>query len=163
MTIVVGWLDGKNAWIGGDSGAFGESTVTITAETKVWKAENSLIGLAGSFRQAEIAKESGIGDPYALRDHLLTTWENRNNVPEDWGAEFLIVTQNEIFYITDDFAVVRSKEKYGAVGMGDGTALGALYAMQGVTMQPKDRISTALKASAMHGNYARPPFKIISL
>jgi len=163
MTVIVGWFDKKSAWIGGDSGAFSDDTVTIASDPKVWQAEDSLVGIAGSFRQGEIAKECGLGDPYALRDHLAQVWEGRNNTPGDWGAELLVVNTSGIYYITDDFAVVKSKENYGSVGGGEAIAMGALFALEGTTITPKERLAIALKSSAQHGTMARPPFKIISL
>lgn len=163
MTVIVGWFDKRSAWIGGDSGAFSSDTVTIASDAKVWKSEDSLVGIAGSFRQGEIAKECGIGDPYALRDHLSTVWEGRNNVPEEWGAELLVVNTTGIYYITDDFAVVKCRENYGSVGAGEAIALGALFALEGTTITPKDRLTTALKSASTHGLMARPPFKILSL
>jgi len=163
MTVIVGWYDKKNAWIGGDSGAFSADTVTIASDPKVWKSEDSLVGIAGSFRQGEIAKECGIGDPYALRDHLSTVWEGRNNVPEEWGAELLVINTTGIYYITDDFAVVKCRENYGAIGAGESIALGALFSLESISISPRERLSTALKATTTHGTMSRPPFKIISL
>lgn len=163
MTVIVGWFDKKSAWIGGDSGAFSDDTVTIATDPKVWKAEDSLIGIAGSFRQGELARESGIGDPYALRDHLATIWEGRNNTPSDWGAELLVVNLSGIYYITDDFAVVKCRETYGSVGGGEAIALGALFALDGITIAPKERLTIALKAASNHGAMSRPPFKILEL
>ena len=74
MTVIAGYRTAKEAWIGGDSGAFDEDSVVLT-EIKVWKTEEYLLGASGGFRLAEIAYNSAIGDPHRLRD-LLESWWN---------------------------------------------------------------------------------------
>jgi ATP-dependent protease HslVU (ClpYQ) peptidase subunit len=163
MTVIVGWHDSQSAWIGGDSGAFAADTVTIASESKVWRADDSLIGVCGSFRQGEIARESGVGDPYKLRDFMLADYNNRASHPTAHEAEFLIVNTDGVYYLGEDFSVIKCRENYGAVGGGIQVALGVLFALENVSVAPKDRLTMALKASAHHTTMARPPFKVISL
>ena len=162
MTVIAGYHDKKQAWIGGDSGAFDEDSVNLT-ETKVWQADDFLIGAAGGFRLAEIAYDSAIGDPHKLRDHLEAWWSANASTQTENDTIFLVVSTAGIWNIGSDFSVVRHKENYAGVGAGGLAAMSALFALQGVAMNGKDKVTTALKASAYHTNKVRAPFKIISL
>lgn len=162
MTIIAGYHNKKEAWIGGDSGAFDEDSVVLT-ETKVWKADDFLLGAAGGFRLAEIAYDSQVGDPYKLRDYLESWWKDNAPVQSENDTDILVVSAGGIWIIGNDFSVVRCRESYGTVGAGGLSALSAFHALEGVTMSGKDRLTTALKATAYHTNKVRAPFKIISL
>jgi len=163
MTVIAGWHDKKQAWIGGDSGAFDDTTVVIT-ETKVWKTEDGyLIGAAGGFRIAEIAYDSGIGDPHKLRDHLEAWWVANSSAQSENDTDFLVVSTAGIWIIGSDFSVIRCRETYSAIGGGALASLSALFALDNVSMVGKERINVALKAAAYHTTHARAPFKIISL
>ena len=163
MTLVAGFYDGNVAWIGGDSGAFEEDESVILTETKVWKVDGFLVGACGGFRLAEIAYESGIGDPFKLRDHLEAWWNANSSTQADNDTSFIVINQLGIWYIGEDFSVVRSKENYGAIGWGKLPALAALLALNGIEMPPKIRITKVLKASAYHTTKIRAPFKTVSL
>jgi hypothetical protein len=162
MTIIAGYHNKKEAWIGGDSGAFDEDSVVLT-ETKVWKVDDYLLGAAGGFRLAEIAYDSQIGDPYKLRDYLEGWWKDNASVQSENDTDILVVSTAGVWIIGNDFSVVRCRESYGTVGAGGLSALSAFYALEGVTMTGKDRLTTALKATAYHTNKVRAPFKVISL
>ena len=166
MTVIAGWHDAKQAWIGGDSGAFDESANSVVlTETKVWKTDGYLLGAfgaAGGFRLAEIAYESEIGDPHKLRDHLESWWRD-STANEENDTQFLVLSTNGVWIIDSDFAVIRCREHYGAIGAGSMSALSALFALEGVAVNGKTRITTALKATAYHNFLVRPPFKIVNL
>ena len=162
MTVIAGWHNSKEAWIGGDSGAFDEDSVNLT-ETKVWKAEDYLLGASGGFRLAEIAYNSEIGDPYKLRDLLESWWNSNASSQSENDTQILAVSTSGIWIIGGDFSVIRCRERYGAIGSGGLSALSALFALQAVNLSGKDRITTALKASAYHTASVRAPFKVISL
>jgi hypothetical protein len=162
MTVIAGFHDKKQAWIGGDSGAFDEDSVSLT-EIKVWKADDYLLGACGGFRLAEIAYDSAIGDPHKLRDHLEAWWIANSSTQAENDTQILVISTAGIWIIGNDFSVVRLRETYAAIGGGGLSAMSALFALQGVNMAGKDRITTALKASAYHTTQVRAPFKVISL
>lgn len=162
MTVIAGWHDNKQAWIGGDSGAFDEDSVVLT-EIKVWKADDYLLGAAGGFRLTEIAYDSSIGDPIKLRDHLEAWWANNASGQMENDTQILVISTAGVWIIGSDFSIVRCKERYGAIGAGGLASLSALFALEGINITGKDRITTALKASAYHTNKVRAPFKVISL
>ena len=161
MTVIAAWHDKQQAWIGGDSGAFDEDSVIIT-ETKVWKAEEYLLGASGGFRLAEIAYDSGIGDPIKLRDHLEAWWSANSSAQAENDTTILAVSTEGVWVIGSDFSIIRCRERYGAIGAGGLSALSALFALEGVALTGKDRITTALKTSAYHTNKVRAPFKILN-
>ena len=163
MTVIAGWHDKKQAWIGGDSGAFDEDSVVLT-ETKVWKTEDGyLVGSSGGFRLAEVAYESGIGDPHKLRDHIEAWWSNNATAQAENDTTLLVISTTGVWVIGGDFSVIRCRENYGAIGSGGLSALSALCALENTTMGGKDRMTTALKTSEKHTNKVRSPFKVISL
>jgi ATP-dependent protease HslVU (ClpYQ) peptidase subunit len=168
MTVIVGWRDKKSAWIGGDAGAFDDgvssaSSVVISAEPKVWKTPDGLVGVAGSFRLMDIARKSGIGDPYKLRDFLVGKKIENAGFPEsEWTV--LVVNKKGVFEICEDFSVIKNKDNYTAVGAASDVALGALAVLEGFKeLLPQKRIELVLSASAYHSTMARPPFKILQL
>jgi hypothetical protein len=162
MTVIAGWHNAKEAWIGGDSGAFDEDSVVLT-EIKVWKTDDYLLGASGGFRLAEVAYESAIGDPHKLRDHLEAWWNENSSSQAENDTQILVISTSGVWIIGNDFSVVRCRETYGAVGAGGLSAMSALFALQGVNMSGKDRLTTALKATAYHTTQVRAPFKVISL
>lgn len=162
MTVIAGWHDNKQVWIGGDSGAFDEDSVNLT-ETKVWKIDGYLLGAAGGFRLAEVAYDSGIGDPHRLRDHLESWWGENSTSQSENDTDILVISTGGVWIIGSDFAVIRCRESYAAIGGGGLAAMSALFALQNVAMSGKDRLTTALKASAYHTSRVRQPFKVITL
>ena len=162
MTVIAAYYDKRGCWIGGDSGAFDEDSVVLTSDPKVWQAGDSLIGVAGTFRIIEVAKASGLSDPYELRDYLMTEYNSRAH-PTSQEAEILIVNQSGIYYIGEDFSVVRSKEAYGASGAGGLIALGCLASLSKFQIEPKEVVRTALEVAAKHTVHSRAPFRVLSI
>ena len=120
MTCIVGFTDGKTYSIGGDAGAYDEGGLyQLSAEPKVWKVGDSLIGGSGSFRVIEVARKSGLSDPYALRNHL-----HEANVSGEWNL--LVVTKKFLYEVDDDLSVIKFKENYASVGAGNSVATGCL-------------------------------------
>lgn len=162
MTVIAAWKDKKEVWIAGDSGAFDETTVITSAEPKIWKNETSLVGVAGSFRIMDILRNSKVGDPYKIRDFLMSK-SNEVGFPSDWSV--LIATKSGIYEIGADFGVVKSAENYGATGAGAQAALSALFVLENTenTITPRKRVECAVQAAITHTTNARPPIKVLSL
>jgi ATP-dependent protease HslVU (ClpYQ) peptidase subunit len=162
MTVIAAWKDKKEVWIAGDSGAFDDSTVIISAEPKIWKTETSLVGVSGSFRIMDILRNSKISDPYKIRDFLMSK-SNEVGFPDDWAV--LIANKTGIYEIGSDFGVVKSSENYGATGAGAQAALAALFVLENTenTITPRKRVESAVQSAIMHTTNARPPVKVLSL
>ena len=160
MTVIAAWKNKKEVWIAGDSGAFDDTTVIISAEPKIWKTETNLVGAAGSFRIMDIVRNSGIGDPYKIRDFLVNK-SNEVGFPNEWSV--LVAGKSGIYEIGADFGVVKSAENYGAIGAGAQAALSALFVLERKDVTPQQRMELVMKATGYHTTNARPPFTVISL
>ena len=161
MTVICAYYDNEHAYIGADSGAFDSDSVVISTTQKVWRVDETLIGVAGSFRVVELARQSNIADPYELRDFLLADYNTRASHPTAHEATILTVNTSGIHYVSDDFSVIKVREHYGATGASGLIALGALSALSRTDTDPRSMIDVALKVAAQHTLYARAPFKIL--
>ena len=163
MTTIATWKDKKQVWMAGDSGAFDESSVTLSSEPKVWKANNSLVGVSGSFRIMDLLRRAGIDDPYKIRDFLLSKI-SEPGFPQESDWEVIVANKKGIYGIASDFSVLKFRENYGASGAGGQAALAALCVLEpNKEILPKTRMELVMKATELHTTYSRPPFKIISL
>jgi hypothetical protein len=157
MTCIVGFTDGKTYSIGGDAGAYDEGGLyQLSAEPKVWKVGDSLIGGSGSFRVIEVARKSGLSDPYALRNHL-----HEANISGEWNL--LVVTKKFLYEVDDDLSVIKFKENYASVGAGNSVATGCLAVLSEQKAISNNAVRVALKTTAKHSNMAMPPFTFITI
>ena len=164
MTLIAGIRTPEGAFIGGDSGSFDEDgNAVIAFETKVWRMSDTLLGVAGSFRVAEIAQRSNIADPYQLRDYLIGEFSLNSSNGAFENFEILILSLKGIYYIYSDFSVVRVRETYGAVGSGTMVALGALFVNSHTELTSTEVIRLALKAGNAHTSTVRPPYKLLKI
>lgn len=157
MTVIAGYTDGKVSAIAGDSGAFEEGGLyQLVGEPKVWRSGDALIGSAGSFRVMEVARKSGLSDPYALRNHL-----QESNVSQGWTV--LVVTKKFLFEIDDEFGVLRLKENYCAIGAGNSVAMGALAVLSQMKSPSVEAVKTAVKTTIKHSNLAMSPITVLQI
>jgi ATP-dependent protease HslVU (ClpYQ) peptidase subunit len=142
-----------------DSGAYDADSVVTGLKSKIWRAGDSLVGVAGNYRVMEIAKVSKIANPHELRDALLEDASTKSL------TDFQIIVSNRrgVFYIGEDYGIVETKESYGAIGAGGLAALGALAALHQTDLPPKDIINLAIRSAEKHTIWARPPFKVESI
>lgn len=158
MTCIAGCTNGKTWAIASDSGLFeaaGENTPEsgvyfVGGETKVWRVEDSLIGMSGTSRADEVSRGAATGDPYKLRDLL-----KASEVGGEWTI--LIVTQKGLYYLSEDFSVIKIKSKYFAIGGANQPALGSLYTSDLLGVPVEKAVQLAVKASIAHSIYAVPP------
>lgn len=163
MTLIAAWKDKNQVWMAGDSGAFDGSSVIVSAEPKVWKTGDGLVGVSGSFRVMDLLRKSGIGDPYKIRDFLLSK-TSEPGFPEEPDWEVLVANKKGIFSIGSDFAVLKSTNNYGATGAAVDAALAALFVLErDKTLVPKKRLELVVNAAITHTTNARPPIRVISL
>lgn len=158
MTVIAGYTDGKTWAIASDSGLFedggDEAPATgiyfLGSEPKVWKVEQSLIGMAGTSRVDEVARNATTGDPYKLRDLL-------KNAEVTGGWTLLMVTQKGLYYLSEDFSVIKLKNKYMAIGAASQPALGSLYTSHSLGIPVGDAVKMAVKAAIDSSIYAVAP------
>lgn len=72
---------------------------------------------------------------------------------------FLIACGGRLWRLQDDWAILRFAEGYGAIGVGESVALGALAATDG--QEPRERLNRVLRACEAHCNHVSGPFHIV--
>jgi len=159
VTIIIAAYDKGSAAIAGDSGAFeDEALVMEVVEPKVWRAGESLVGVAGSFRVMEHARKVALGDPEALRNSLVEA----NLGASNWSV--LVVNKRGIWEITDDFSIVHVKDHYCAVGGSNQIAIGAMAVLSGERAHPATAIvRRAMAVTLKHSPLAKGPAKHLTI
>ena len=85
--------------------------------------------------------------------------KNKNEV--ETGGVWLVGYRGRLFYVGDDYQVGEYACGFGAVGCGEGYALGALFALHNGG-KPKKRIMIALRAAEYFSAGVRGPFRVLS-
>lgn len=106
--------------------------------------------MSGGGRVDEIARNSGTGDPYKLRDILKAA-----EVTGEWTL--LVVTQNGLYYLAEDFTVIKLKNKYFAIGVACQPALGSLTTSHTLDIAADKAVKLAVRASIDNSIYAVAP------
>lgn len=189
MTCIVGFEQGGQVWIGGDSCAMdcNDGDVISLAQPKVWELPGGiLIGHTGGIRGQQALR-------FGIDWNAVMAWPHWNGlqVPENLVMEFLCrafvpaaikayrefgvaVTrdgqeradpfllgfQGKLYEIEEEFAVIRSTRPYAAVGSGRKYALGAMAVLDDQIPVEK-RIRMALQAAATHNVGVTGPFTVI--
>lgn len=181
MTCIVGLVNEGKVYIGADSAAHSNNDISIRADKKVFINDGFLIGFTSSFRMGQLLKYSFYppkpsqlveGDDDTLERFMATTfvdhvrdclkeggYAQRQNEAESAG-QFFVGHQGRLFGIYEDYQVEQVVAPYNAVGSGLQLALGAMYATEGIGMEPKDRITRALGAAEEWTPYVRAPFYV---
>jgi hypothetical protein len=158
MTVICGYTDGKTWAVAADSGLFEEGGDDAPStgiyfrgiDSKVWRIEKSLMGMSGTSRVDEIARNASTGDPYKLRDLLKSA-----EVTGEWTL--LVVTQKGLYYLSDDFAVTKLRNKYFAIGIACQPALGSLSTSHLLGIPVDKAVKLAVRASIENSIYAVDP------
>lgn len=177
MTAIVGLAQNGRVYIGGDSAGVSGLSLSVRADTKVFRTGRYLFGFTTSFRMGQLIRYSF--DPPkpkgdlegfmatrfidALRECLKAGgWARKENDREE-GGTFLVGVRGHLFTIYDDYQVGRAADGFAAVGCGDDIALGALYATAGTGLKPRKRLKVALRAAERFSGGVRGPFVYMSL
>ena len=172
MTAIVGLAQAGSVYLGGDSAGVSGMSLTVRADTKVFRKDRYLFGFTTSFRMGQlirysltVPKPGGDLDSFmattfidAVRDCLKAGgWAAKENDREE-GGTFLVGVRGQLFAVYDDYQVARAADGFAAVGCGDLIALGALYATADLGMGPRRRVRTALAAAERFSAGVRGPF-----
>lgn len=178
MTAIVGLAQDGKVYIGGDSAGVSGLSLSVRADTKVFRKGPYLFGFTTSFRMGQLLHycldlpkpkgddlEAFMATRFidALRECLKTGgWARKENDREE-GGTFLVGVRGQLFTIYDDYQVGRAADGFAAVGCGDDIALGALYATAGTELGPRKRVKLALRAAERFSAGVRGPFVCLSL
>jgi ATP-dependent protease HslVU (ClpYQ) peptidase subunit len=159
MTCIAGYTDGKVCAIAADSGAFDGSYSVTVKEPKVWRADNALIGVAGSFRVMEIVRESRLSDAKSIRDLISSSVLIKDG--DEW--EVIVVKPGGLWYIGGDHSIGQYRNNYLSIGSGAPYAVGALWVASKNGESPAVAVEQAVRAAVEHHTYASLPVKVLTI
>lgn len=178
MTCIVGLIDGKTIWMGGDSAGVSGHNTTIRLDKKIFVKNNMIFGYTSSFRMGQLLRFSlsipqrRIGqDTY---EYMCTEFINsvrscfehggfsKKVSGEESGGTFLVGYDGRLFNIEDDFQVGENSCNYGSVGCGWSYSLGSLYSTES-SIDPEFRVRKALECAEFFSGGVKGPFTIEKL
>ena len=182
MTCIIGFAEGGNVWIGGDSaGTNVYFNQRIRVDEKVFLKGDMIFGFTSSFRMGQILRyhfsipSLKVGqdiDSYlhttfldalieSLSDNHYTT--EKDNVVR--GGNFLFGYKGKLYEIEPNFQISETIDKFDAVGCGDDLAMGAMYTIEKLAskLSPELKIKIGLSAACKFSAGVAPPFKILCL
>jgi len=167
MTAIAGYTDGKTWAIAADSGIFeggnfdgdeGSGIYWTSPVPKIWRVENSLVGVAGDAAIGDLVQTCASGDPHKLASFLRESVKNGSEIyGKDWNV--LVVTKKAVFYLDDLFAVSSFTRGYMTVGAAGSVALGALAVSAEMKQAPRDAVRLAIKVAIANHMFAVGPVK----
>lgn len=185
MTCIVGYEHENKVYLGCDSATVDGWTIQLTAQSKIFKLGEFLIGCAGFPRVSQLIQYSLSLKPQQENQtsfaYLCTEFssavktilndndsihssENGKGLPE---TSVLFGYRKHLYILDTNFQIIQFKDKYAAIGSGMDLALGAMAALSSVdlikSMKPENKIKIALEASAKHNTGVQKPFKIMSI
>jgi ATP-dependent protease HslVU (ClpYQ) peptidase subunit len=175
VTCIVGVQQDGRVVIGGDSAGVAGWSITVRADTKVFRNGEFIMGFTDSFRMGQLLRYSLVPpvpqdwdlDRFmatefiaVVRDCLRDGGFARNESGNESGGLFLVGIRGHLYRIDSDYQIGRSVDEYYAVGSGDEYACGSLHSTRG--LDPEHRVRMALEAASHHSTGVCAPFHIIS-
>ena len=177
LTCIVGFVEGGTVWMGGDSAGVGGYSLTVRADTKIFRNGPMLFGFTSSFRMGQLLRYALTipdhdprvdVDKYmattfidAVRECLKSNGYARVVNGAEEGGTFLVAYQGRLFAVHDDYQVARSADAFDAVGCGCDIAKGVLFATE--HLSGAARANLALRAAERCSAGVRAPFHIEAL
>lgn len=185
MTIVVGVVGPRGRiLVGADSASTEDDDFSqlSSAEEKVFRSGEFIIGGAGSWRGLQLARYAfepskrpfrtpidkwmvttfidDLRDVWKKGGHLWKSKADDDPVEERVGTSLIVGYRGTLWVVEEDLQIIRMRDEYAAIGSGATPALGALYATQkdGAT---KARVLVALRAAERYNAACRSPFVVI--
>jgi len=172
VTCIVGIETPDGIIMGGDAFAECCNVVLSRAAPKVFRAGAFLVGTCGSARYGDVLRLQRFAAPPSrnAHKHIIEAMTALRQSMRDAGLDLdtskssdtgrmLLGCRGSLYCIGSDFAAVRDRRGYAAIGSGEEFALGVLYATRG--MFPWKRVRLALAAAAEHCSSVRPPWTIL--
>lgn len=174
MTVIVGVVEGKNVWLGGDRAATGGNLDrTLLKNPKIFLKDGVGVGVCGLPKVMDAIRHGIEFPPHesgSAKDYLVSKWvpaireglKKFDCTEEHRGQHYfhgalLIAYRGELHKLEGNFQLVESARGYASVGSGSPAALGALKASKGVG-PAKKRVLDSLKAAAEENAGCAPPF-----
>lgn len=178
MTCIVGLVDNKKVYIGGDSAGVAGYSLIVRNDDKVFKNGEFIMGFTSSFRMGQLLRYYFSPPPcntWDVEKYMVTDFVDAvrrclkeggfahisNN--EEEGGVFLVGFKERLFKIEGDYQVAWNTVPFDAVGCGDHLALGAMHILNKLEKTPEEKITAALQVAETYSAGVRGPFKIVSL
>lgn len=171
MTCIVGVEDKHGTILGADSIAANYYMEGPNGYTKLFINKPFLFGCSTSFRmidlltyELEVTKSTEEDDKF-MRTTFLTAvrkcfkkggFLSKDNEAEI-GGSFLVVYNNKIYQILNNFGVLPSQSYGTAVGSGHEVALGSLYSTYNTSLSAKERVVLAVEAACEISSTVKGP------
>jgi ATP-dependent protease HslVU (ClpYQ) peptidase subunit len=178
MTVIIGYVEGGEVFLGGDSaGVAGLSLVTRT-DSKVFKNRDMIFGFTSSFRMGQILRyrfeppelldwdvEKYMCTDFidSIRDCFKEYGFARTEESSDIGGTFMVGFRGRLFKIQCDYQVGWTDKGYDACGCGEDLARGAMAILKETNLAPEEKIKKALEATEQWSAGVRSPFNILKL
>lgn len=177
MTCIVGIEHDGGVTIGGDSCITTGGTYSLSAEPKVFRVGELLLGMSGDVSALQ-AIRYGLAVPEwpegmeihawmasRLRPALMAVTKaaalsQSNGGKETHSAWIIVGVRGQAWEVASDGAMTRSRNGYESIGSGYEVALGALAVATGT---PEERALAALQAAEKHVPSVRGPFTVETL
>lgn len=181
MTCIVALKDNERVWMGADSltSTSHDLNCSVRADPKVFRHGPFILGCSGSPRMRQILTHgfkapdvpTGRYDPDDFIFQFTNSFHNaldsyRNLYIKDStdysNGNTLVAWGPHLYQIASDFQFMRVAAEYMAIGSGRDYALGYMFATRGDLDDPKQRVTSALKAAEYHNMGVRGPFRIFA-
>ncbi len=184
MTCCIGVAQNGVVTVGADSAGVAEYSLTIRADTKVFRNGPMIFSFTHSFRMGQLLRHAFTvpdHDPRTDVDKWMATvfidavrkclkdggYASRNSETES-GGTFLVGYKGTLYQVESDYQVGIPADapvtghQFAAVGCGQDIAHGAMF-VQDVTKPAKERILAALTAAERYSAAVRGPFVVEEL
>jgi len=172
MSCLIGVVDKKNVYIGSESRASADGSISYFKCEKVFRNDKYLIGFCGNVRSGQVLMpayfkppKSIMEFPDAMREQLtergsMSKTENGIDITE---SNYLIGVGGRLYTILMDFQM-HEVEDYYSIGSGSYYAYGSLLTTAELEgFNPIDRITLALNAACKYDGASGPPYTIMKL
>lgn len=177
MTCIVGLVQNKKLWIGGDSAGSDGYDIQIRKDEKVFENGPFLIGFTSSFRMGQLlrwtfkppkhprrmADEKFMSTIFvdAVRKCLKDGGYARTQNNQETGGTFIIGYKRVLYMMENDYQIGLVDDEYMTCGSGQSIATGCLFGTRG-TADPKNRVELALMAAERYTSTVRGPYTIMT-
>lgn len=176
MTAIVGIAHNGRVHLGGDSAGVSGWSLTVRADTKVFRNGPYVLGFTDSFRMGQLLRYGLTPPPPegdlprfmstvfidAVRDTLKAGGFAARESEREVGGNFLVGVAGRLFEVYSDYQVAETATGYAATGCGFELALGSLHSTAQTEAGPRKRLGMALVAAEAFNAGVRGPFAFVS-
>lgn len=184
MTCIIGLVDKKNVYIGGDSAGvnLNDYSYVVRKDPKVFRNGNMIFGFSTSFRMGQLLRYS-LDIPIPSKEYKGTDFDflctvfidsiiscfKRNgyaSIDNNFvtGGSFLLGYNKRLYTVCDDFQVSESVRPFEAIGCAADSALGAMDILyKNTRLSSKTKIFKSLEVAESFSTGVKSPFTIVRI